>query len=291
MDAMNHIENARDPEIIKSEELSVAMELAEQAGEILKKYHRTNLLVGYKHDQFDPVTVADKESDEFLRAGVRRSFPNDEILSEENSLKPSSYDGRVWMIDPLDATKDYVGGGDGASVMIGLLEQGRPKLGVVYLPFRNEWYFGESGKGSFHVEAGISKRLHVPEATAIEESRLVGRNVLTGDVRPIDTAIAQLHFKQTIPEASIGAKIGLIAAREAEAFINTNLRAGKWDTLAAHVILAEAGGVMCDIDGKALDYTKQTSGWDRFFMAACTPELLQKIINGLGEINATTHTF
>ncbi len=275
-----------------SSELQTALELARQAADILRKYHGTAVDVDYKKDDFDPVSVADRESDELLRAGIAAAFPDDEILSEENPLQPESYNGRVWMIDPLDDTKGYLRGEDTSSIMIGLLEAGKPKLGLVYLPFRNEYYYGEVGKGSFVSRLGGVAQLQVPDTTQIEGSRLVGRHVLAGDVRPIDEAVAQLGFGSTIVEGSIGAKIGLIAEGKADAFIHTNLKAGKWDTLASEVILSEAGGApLVDIDGQPLDYTRPTSGWDRYFVAATTLELLQEMITKLGEINEQAHTF
>jgi fructose-1,6-bisphosphatase/inositol monophosphatase family enzyme len=169
-------------EKIKSPELTKAMQLAEQAGEILKKYHGTNLDVHYKRDEFDPVTIADRGSDDLLRKGISEAFPNDEILSEENPLQPSSYEGRVWMVDPLDDTKGYVAGRDTPGVMIGLLKKGKPILGVVYLPFRNEWYYGEAGKGAFRVRDGATLQLHVRHTTNISEAVLAGRNVLQSNV-------------------------------------------------------------------------------------------------------------
>lgn len=285
------VETERNYKIEMSPELKTVMMLAQQAGEVLKKYHQTSLDVEYKRDEFDPVSVADRESDELLRAGIKVAFPDDEILSEESPLLPSSYESRVWMIDPLDDTKGYLAGRDSAGVMIGLLEAGQPKLGVVYLPFRNEWLYAEAGSGSFRVKDGHTTQLKAPATLAINESRLVGHNVLAGDIRPIDEAIARLGFASIIPEGCIGAKIGLIAEGKADAFIHTNLKAGKWDTLAAEVILREAGGVMCDIDGNTLDYTKTDSGWDRYFMAACSPKLLGQMIAQLKDINEQTHTF
>lgn len=274
-----------------SSELEIITDLAKQAGEILKKYHKTNLEIEYKQDEFDPVSIADREADELLRTGIAKAFPSDEILSEESSLRPDSYNGRVWMIDPLDDTKGYLAGRDTAGVMIGLLENGEPKLGLVYLPFRDQSYFGEKGQGSYRVKNGKTIRLKVPNTTTIAGSRLVGRNVLAGDIRPIDDAIAQLGFGPVITEGCIGAKIGLIASGEADAFIHTNKKAGKWDTLAAELILSEAGGVMCDVDGKPLDYTKIDSSWDRYFMAACTKELLNEMVEKLSEINTRTYSF
>lgn len=282
-----------DYEITKSPELIMAMQLAGQAGEILKKYHGTNLDIAYKKDKFDPVTVADKESDELLRAGIKIEFPNDEILSEESPLQPSSYEGRVWMVDPLDDTKGYVAGRDTSSVMIGLLDKGRPVLGVVYMPMRNECYWGEVGKGSYRVKDGKATKLKVSTTTSIADAVLVGRNPSApGDVRPIEEAVARIGFKSTISEGSVGAKIGLIAAGEADAHVHTNLKAGKWDTLASDVILREAGGPpLRDVDGQLLDYTKPESGWGRYFMAASTPELLQEMAIKLGAIYEQTHSF
>ncbi len=278
-------------ELEKSPEISQVMQLAIEAGEILKKYHRTQLAVDYKKDEFDPVSVADKEADDLLRAGIAKAFPADQILSEENPLLPGSYTGRVWMIDPLDDSKGYLAGRDTAGVMIGLLEKGKPQLGVVYLPFRNEWYFGEVGKGSYRKRDGYITKLRVSNTQEVTEAVLVGRNIIQGDIRPIDKAIARLDFRSTIPEGCIGAKIGLVAAGEADAFIHTNLKAGKWDTLAAEVILTEAGGVISDIDGHSLEYTKPDSGWGRYFVATSTPELLDSIVVMLADINVKAPIF
>lgn len=263
------------------------MRLAEQAGEILKKYHGTSFKVDYKRDEFDPVTIADRESDELLRKGIHKEFPNDEILSEENPLQPSSYEERVWMVDPLDDTRGFVAGRDTPAIMIGLLEKGKPILGVVYLPFRNEWYYAEAGKGAFRVRAGVTQQLRVRHTTDISEAILAGRNMLQNDVRPLDAAVARLGFKDAFPEASFGAEVGLVAAGEADIAIQTSTKAGKWDTLATQTILTEAGGVMSDTDGNTLDYTKRDSGWDRYVLAAGTPELLQKMLSKLKEINVT----
>lgn len=86
-------QNTMNHETNMPPELTKAMQLAEQAGEILKKYHGTSYEVDYKRDEFDPVTIADRESDDLLREGIHKEFPNDEILSEENPLQPSSYEG------------------------------------------------------------------------------------------------------------------------------------------------------------------------------------------------------
>lgn len=283
-----------------SPELQILMQLVKPAGEVLKKYHPgngddesrlANLNVEYKTDQFDPVSIADREAEEVIRAALAEQLPDVKILGEENPLPPSDWAGQVITVDPLDNTKDYLAGGDSSAVMMALVENGIPKMGVVYNPFKNEYYFAEAGKGAYRTRNGQPERLHIRPTNSVSESVLVGRIVRTGDIRPIDDAIAQMGFKSTVTEGSIGVKIGLIAAGEADAFIHTNLKAGKWDTAPAEIILREAGGVMSDIDGQPLDYTKLTNGWDRYFMAAATPELLTEMTTKLGDIYAATHSF
>ena len=267
------------------------MNLVGLANDVLLKYHKTNLGVEYKQDQFDPVSVADREAEDVLRAGVERLLPGAKILGEENPLPPEDWRGMVVVIDPLDDSKNYLRGGDLWASMVAELQDGEPIRAVVSRPLRNEWYVAEKGKGSFVIRGGVVTPLRVRPTTAVAGSVLVGRNALAGDIRPIDEVIAQMPFGSIVPEGSIGGKVGLIAEGKADAFIHTNLKSGKWDTAPNELILREAGGVMSDIDGKLLDYTKPTNGWDRFFMAAATPELLTEMTTKLREINEQTHSF
>lgn len=264
-----------------SPQLAAVISIAKEAGEILKKYHKTNLKVRYKADEFDPVTQADTEADAFLRTIIARQFPGDEILSEEHEARPSSYEGRVWMVDPLDGTKDFIAGLDSFSVMIGLLVNHQPTLGVVYLPTLDELFYAEAGKGSYRVIDGQTHKNHVSSVSNSKDAIHVLRNNVSGEVRALDELIKALPFKGHILEGTIGKKIGLVASGQADAFINTTNKACKWDTLAGHIILAEAGGVISDLEGNPLDYTKPTLNWDKYFVATNTDELRQEIVEVL----------
>lgn len=92
-------------------ELNMTISTAQEAGSILMQYFGRELDVSTKTDEFDPVTLADTTSDEFIRKTIAETFPQDAIPSEENSLRPINYTGRVWMVDPLDGTKDFIAGG------------------------------------------------------------------------------------------------------------------------------------------------------------------------------------
>lgn len=272
------IENQR--ELPPSEFATRVMVIASLASEVLLKYHRQNLRVDYKKDEFDPVTVADQESDALLRTRLQELFPDDLILSEESLDIPESYDGRVWMVDPLDGTKDYIKGRDGFSINIGLLENGEITFGCVTVPARGQVFYAEKGAGSFEKTEDGFKRLKVTDVESISDARLVTRNP-SGDIRPIEGKIDPMPFKERIPEGGIGTKLALIASGKAEAHINTNFRASKWDTLGPQLILEEAGGMVTDFDGNKLDYQKPSVLWERSFVASNNKSIHAEILRNL----------
>jgi 3'(2'), 5'-bisphosphate nucleotidase len=254
--------------------------IADGASEILMKYFKQILQVEFKKDEFDPVTVADRESDEFVREQLHKLFPSDLILSEENGNIPQDYSGRVWMVDPLDGTKEFLKGRDCFGINIGLLENGEPVFGCLYIPARNKVFYAEKGKGAFEKKGNKFEQLLVNDIKTIEMARLVTRN-FSGETRPIEEEINKMSFLERIPEGGIGAKLTMIASGNAEAHINTNFKVSKWDTLATGLILEEAGGVITDFDGKKLDYTKPSPLWDRSFVASNNWDIHVKIIERL----------
>src|SRR3954464_12560417 len=115
-------------------ELEFAKELAIDAGAILLRHFEHKTAVRWK-GKGDPVTDADQEASRFIVESLHRRFPLDGILSEEEvddtaRLKKS----RVWIVDPMDGTAEFVAGLTEFAVMIGLAVDGRPIAGVVYLP-------------------------------------------------------------------------------------------------------------------------------------------------------------
>lgn len=260
-------------------ELRVVINIANQAGEILSKYFRQGLTVEYKKDEFDPVTIADKEADIYIRDALSAAFPEDEILSEENDARPSSYTKRVWMVDPLDGTKYFVNGQGNFSVMIGLLDNNVPCLGVIYNPITKELFYAVKGSGAFLEFEGKTSKLSVTSETELSDATLVTRDQIKGDIRPLDEQVNNLRVKYRLPEGSIGLKLGRIAQGKADAFVHTNIHGCKWDTLAAEVIINEAGGVIVDLEGNKLDYTKDGVGWDKYFIAANNDKLLSQLLD------------
>jgi 3'(2'), 5'-bisphosphate nucleotidase len=242
--------------------------IAKGAGKILMKYYTKEYETKTKNnDANDLVTTADFESNEYIRRELQKAFPTDKILAEEDTVKETDFNGRAWMVDPLDGTKDFVNKGKGFAVMIGLCENGVPKLGVVYGPAQELLYYAEEGKGAYLVSKKGTEKLKVNKCGKIKDSRMVVR-FASGEKRAYDKIVDKFEVKEQIMESSIGLKLGIIARKNAEFHINTNLRASKWDTCAPQIILEEAGGKVTDPNGKPLNYLQKEQTWNEPFVAS-----------------------
>ncbi len=257
--------------------LTCAIATAIEAGQILMRYWRTPLDIQYKKDEFDPVTRADRESDEFIRTRIFKEFPSDMILSEENDLTPERYDERVWMIDPLDATDAFTNGLDAFSVSIGCVQNGIPEIGVVFAPARGVLYYGMKGNGAFMKKGEETKQIFGSTVSTLSQSRIIVR--LPGkDKRPLDDRVAQVPAKLFIEEGSIALSIARVAAGDAECTICTNPRVSKWDSAGGQAILEEVGGVVTDTHGSPLDYKQAGRGWSNLVVASANPNVHAEFI-------------
>jgi 3'(2'), 5'-bisphosphate nucleotidase len=240
--------------------------IVEEAGNILLKYYRKDFSVDYKRDKFDPVTIADRESDDFLRSEFKKLFPKDDILSEENGAIPPSYSGRVWMIDPLDGTKEFVGNSDSFSIIIGLCINGVPEFGLVYAPTDKRLWFAEKGKGAYYFHNEITKRLSVSKIGVLSDAILVTRNNFNNS-RDLDVVSDNLLVKSKIPEGSSGIKLARLAMGEFDIHVNTNYASSKWDVCGPQILLEEAGGKLRTLDDLPIDYTASSSVLTRSYFA------------------------
>ncbi|MBS3170614.1 3'(2'),5'-bisphosphate nucleotidase CysQ [Candidatus Woesearchaeota archaeon] len=236
------------------------------AGKIVMKMREDGLQTETKSDSFDFVTSADIESEKYIMKRLSEEFPKDSILSEEKGMIKKGL-SRVWMVDPLDGTKDFKNGRDGFSIMIGLCENGKPILGVVYAPAKNLLYFSQKGQGSYVRIDGKDHKLKVSKTKYLKDAAMVTR-IPHGEKREEDKIEEIFIVKKKIPESSVGIKLGLIASHEADFHINTNFRANKWDTCAPQIILEEAGGKVTDLYGNSLSYTQSDNKWLKSFVAS-----------------------
>ena len=196
----------------------------------------------------DPVSEADLAVDAYLKRELTALLPSAGWLSEETADAPHRMDGSlVWLVDPIDGTRDYIRGRDGWAISVALVSASRPLLGYLYAPSRardeeGEFWHGEAGKGSWRNGARLC---------ASNREQLVGaRMPLARDVRPIE------DFTKVSQPNSIALRMAMVAADEAD--IVVTMKWGfEWDLAAAALIAREAGAAVTDAFGQPLNYNKR----------------------------------
>src|SRR5487761_2345520 len=128
-------------------ELAVAQELARKAGDFALQYRKGEIEIENKSDE-SPVTVADKEGEKTIVAGLIEAFPQDGLLGEEGAVRDTR-NGRKWIIDPIDGTRDFIRNTRAWSVLIGLEENKEIVAGFAYFPSTREMYSAALGEGAW----------------------------------------------------------------------------------------------------------------------------------------------
>jgi myo-inositol-1(or 4)-monophosphatase len=233
----------------------------------------------------EAVTEADRASQRVIVAGLRSRFPNDGIVGEESDTGTSitfecpDPNGRVWVIDPIDGTNNFIAGYEGFAVCIGLLDKGMPVLGVVLDVCRNYVYRAAKGLGAWRDD----RRLSVATTTPDDGSLLMlTSNLITKEGRCPGWAanyISQTEWKVRIL-GSAALEAVHVASGVAHGAITIN---GKlWDAAAPAAIVLEAGGLFTDLAGKPVypfDLNKYVGAKVPFLASspAAHPRLLEEI--------------
>jgi len=238
------------------EELEAARAIALEAAAVVSRYRPGELRVESKAGN-EPVTEADRAANALIVERLVQAFPDDVVLSEEIPDDGSRHGrSRVWMVDPIDGTSDFIGGDSGYAVMIGLCIDGRPTLGVVAQPVTGKTYGGVVGAGAWLEEPGRARRpLHTSSLESAPGIRLVASK--THRTPKVDAIRRALGVTDEINIGSVGLKIGLVAEDLRDLYIYTGGRTKVWDTCGPEAILVAAGGHLTDMDGKPLVYTER----------------------------------
>ncbi|MGD8278460.1 MAG: 3'(2'),5'-bisphosphate nucleotidase CysQ, partial [Gemmatimonadota bacterium] len=233
--------------------LAFAVRVAREAGvRVLAHYGQT------EHETKaggSPVTAADLSSNAYIVAAIRSAYPSDAILSEESADDGSRLRARrVWVVDPLDGTREFLSRNGEFSVMIGLLEGNEPVLGVVHVPVTETTYAAARGLGAWVEVRGGSRRALDPGAGSPNAIRMVGSRS-HGDPL-LDRMAAALGVEDVQPSGSVGIKCARIAEGERDLYIHPVPYLKEWDTCAPEMVLREAGGMVTDCRGRPLVYNK-----------------------------------
>ena len=237
-------------------ELEIARKLAREAGHLLMEYYRGETTVEWKGDD-DPVTAADHAANQLLVERLAGAFPNDGILSEELPDDGSRLTHeRVWMIDPMDGTKQFVDRVDEFSVQIGLTIGGEPRLGIVYHAARDRMFFAAAGAGAYVEEKWSTRRLQVhPES---DPAAMIAAMSRSHSSPVVSVILERLGVSRLLQSGSVGLKMGLLAEGAAHLYLHPAQKTNLWDTCGPEAILREAGGVVTDVNGDPLRYTDAT---------------------------------
>jgi 3'(2'), 5'-bisphosphate nucleotidase len=235
-----------------SRELEVAERLARAAGALVLGLRGTGLDVEMKAGN-EPVTEADRRASQLILQGLAEAFPDDVHISEENADDLRRLDAeRVWYVDPIDGTKDFIRGHEGFAVMIGMAMAHHPVLGVVYQPVHDRLFRAVGAEAWFQAPDQPLRRLQVSRVVDPSDLRLVASK--SDRTRKIDEVKGALGIRDELNLGSVGLKLCLIALAERDLYVNPSSNSKVWDTCAPEVILRAAGGRITDVHGELLRY-------------------------------------
>jgi histidinol-phosphatase len=223
--------------------LEFTVPLAREAGAITLRHFRGSFVPERKLDN-SFVTLADRETEEYLRAKVEQAFPQDAILGEEEGER-SGTSGRRWIIDPIDGTYSFVHGVPLYAVLIGLEVEGEPVLGVVNLPALNEITYAARGVGCFWND----ELARVSSTASLDDALLLSTDFGVCEKYGFGQA-AQLLQQRANARRTWGDAYGhvLVATGRADVMLDPVMNI--WDCAALLPIVEEAGGTFTAWDGR-----------------------------------------
>ena len=237
-------------------DIEIVCKIAKAAGQAILSVYDGDHAVEYKDDK-SPLTAADKASHEVIVAGLQQHYPEIPILSEEGADIPYAERkdwSRFWCVDPLDGTKEFIKRNGEFTVNIALIEDGRPVLGVVYVPVQDKMYYGSTEAGCWTQEAGEE-----PAQVQVRKAdHAAGLTVVMSRSHPSPELEAYLQGIKVAEALPVGSSLKLCVVAEGKA--DTYPRLGltmEWDTAAGHAVVEAAGGTVTQVNGAPLRYNKE----------------------------------
>ncbi len=245
------------------EMINPIVDIAIDAGNAILEVYATDFDVQEKGDA-SPLTQADLASHRCIVAGLRALAPDIPIISEEEGLPEFAERGqwdRYWLIDPLDGTKEFVNRNGEFTVNIAFIDNGRPLLGVVYVPVQEKTYIGCAGHGSEVRADGSTTAISVAQASH-SPVRIVGSRSHRGS--SLDAFLARVGDIDMVP---MGSSLKFCVVAEGGADVYPRLGpTSEWDTAAAQAVVEQAGGQVLELDGKPLSYNQKEDILNPFFI-------------------------
>ena len=232
--------------------MDIALQAVKEAGSAILEIYGEKYQTSTKNDN-SPITEADVKSNEIIKSILSKT--SYQILSEEDKDDKSRLSkDTIWIVDPLDGTSDFIDKTGEFTVMIALVKDQKPILGVIGWPTEETIFAAQKDNGAFRYSEGQWKKISVTEISELSKCRAVGsRHHLSDREKMFIEKLGIENF------TSIGSslKVGKISSGEAEAYITTTNKMKEWDSAASYCIIAEAGGKMTDMLGNDITYNNE----------------------------------
>ena len=250
------------------------LNLIKSQGEILREARLGKKETQSKSDPRDLVTKWDRATEQALRQGILSSFPEDTIVGEEFP-KSGNGSGTVWYIDPIDGTTNFVSMGRDFAISVGCYVDGKPEFGIVLDVAADTVYWAADGMGAYRND----ERVYTAKREKVEEQLLLMPGIphtLFG-THPNREKLARLctDVRGVRSRGSVALELCAVACGEGDLFATA--RSCPWDHNAARIILEEAGGALCTLEGENLPFDEKTT-----VFAASSPQILERTIQTYG---------
>ncbi len=236
---------------------------------VRRHYLNADIQVDFKIGD-DPVTAADRETNDLVCGELARSFPGVPIVAEESD--PSTFDVRrdaaaCFFVDPVDGTREFVARNGEFAVMIGLAQNGRAALGVVAAPVTHRVHAGDVGGNAFEIARDGSRRaIHASSTGELAKAHaLVSRSRATDETFAL---LARLGVTRTDKLGSAGLKAAAVACGEADLWLQPSAGGKLWDSCGPEAVAVAAGAFFGNAHGETIDYANGPLELDGILVAS-----------------------
>jgi 3'(2'), 5'-bisphosphate nucleotidase len=243
--------------------------VAREAALLIRQVYRTDFGVDFKAPR-DPVTEADRQANDLICERLGKLFPGVPIVAEES--EPETFAGyrtaeRIFLVDPLDGTREFVAKNGEFVVMIGFVDGQHAMASVIHAPESGVSWVGQVGVGAYQADAnGAREPIRVSETASLSDARIVGSRSHRNPA--LERALAGLQARELVALGSAGLKAAAVARGTADAYVAPHYAGKRWDACAADALITAAGGKLTNALGERFDYRTADLGNDRGIIAS-----------------------